>query len=74
MEKNVNAPENLQVKISKFKSPLTFNEWVAKYNVSGQYVEPTKYFQGNKTAGIRPSMPEPTLWEVFQETIVSYFK
>lgn len=37
----------LKVKPSKFKSPLTFNEWVEKYKVSSGYVEPTKYFQGN---------------------------
>ena len=74
MENNVNAPENLRVKLSKFKSPLTFNEWVERYNVSSQYVEPTKYFQGNTSAGIKPILPEPTLWEIIQENIVSYFK
>jgi hypothetical protein len=26
---------------------MTFNEWVKEYNVSSQYVEPTKYYQGN---------------------------
>ena len=74
MEKNVNAPENLRVKLSTFKSPLTFNEWVAKYNVSSQYAEPTKYFQGNTSAGVKPMLPELTFWEQIQEAIVYYFK
>lgn len=39
--------KKLRVKPSKFKSTLTFNEWVEKYKVSSGYVEPTKYFQGN---------------------------
>ena len=39
--------KNLKVTPSKFKSTLSFNEWVVKYRVSSAYVEPTKYFQGN---------------------------
>ena len=39
--------KKLRVIPSKFKSTLTFNEWVKEYGVSSQYVEPTKYFQGN---------------------------
>lgn len=39
--------KKLRVTPSKFKSTLTFNEWVKEYGVSSQYVEPTKYFQGN---------------------------
>ena len=39
--------KKLKVTTSKFKNPLTFNEWVEKYKVSSQYVEPTKYFTGN---------------------------
>jgi hypothetical protein len=39
--------KKLKVKTIKFEQPLTFNEWVVKYNVSRYYVEPTKYFQGN---------------------------
>lgn len=39
--------KNLKVRPSKFKTTLTFNEWVEKYKVSSGYVEPTKYFQGN---------------------------
>lgn len=40
-------PNKLRVKLSTFKSDLTFNEWVLKYNVGRQYQEPTKYFGGN---------------------------
>jgi hypothetical protein len=39
--------KKLKVTTSKFKNPLTFNEWVEMYKVSSAYVEPTKYFQGN---------------------------
>ena len=39
--------KNLKVTPSKFKSTLSFNEWVVKYRVSSGYIEPTKYFQGN---------------------------
>jgi hypothetical protein len=39
--------KKLRVKPSKFKSSLTFNEWVEKYKVSSGYIEPTKYFEGN---------------------------
>lgn len=27
----------------------TFNEWVIEKNVSGMYIEPTKFYQGNPT-------------------------
>jgi hypothetical protein len=39
--------KKLRVIPSKFKSTLTFNEWVEKYRVSSGYIEPTKYYQGN---------------------------
>ena len=39
--------KKLKIKSSTFQTPLSFNEWVVKYKVSSQYVEPTKYFQGN---------------------------
>ena len=39
--------KKLKVRTIKFEQPLTFNEWVVKYNVSRYYIEPTKYFQGN---------------------------
>jgi|LakMenEpi03Aug12_release.lakeMendotaPanAssembly.Ray.scaffolds.fasta_scaffold15597_5 hypothetical protein len=47
MSNNVNAPENLRVRPSKFKSELSFNEWAEKLNVSRGYVPPTPYFTGN---------------------------
>jgi hypothetical protein len=66
MEKlNVNAPENLKVKLSQFKSPLTFNEWAEKFNVGRHYEEPTKFFQGNPSSGVVPK--EPTLRETIKE-------
>lgn len=69
MEKNVNAPENLRVKVSKFKSDLSFNEWAEKYKVGHGYVEPTKYFQGNVGAGIKPA-PEPTFWDELKRLLI----
>jgi hypothetical protein len=39
--------KKLKVKLSNFQTPLSFNEWVMKYKVSSQYVEPTKYFTGH---------------------------
>ena len=38
--------KKLKVKLSNFQTPLSFNEWVMKYKVSSQYVEPTKFFTG----------------------------
>lgn len=52
MTKNPNAPQNLRVQPSKFKSDLTFNEWAEKFNVSSRYVAPSVLFQGNPSAGI----------------------
>ena len=49
-----NQENKLRVKLSPFKSDLTFNEWVEKYRVGSGYVEPTKYFQGNPSSGIKP--------------------
>jgi hypothetical protein len=39
--------KKLKVKLSTFQTPLSFNEWVMKYKVSSQYVEPTRYFTGH---------------------------
>ena len=47
MENNVNAPENLRVKVSTFKTDLSYNEWAKKFGVSSGYVKPTPYFMGN---------------------------
>ncbi len=70
MEKNVNAPENLKVKVSKFKSDLSFNEWAEQYKVGHGYVEPTKYFQGNVGAGIQPQFKEPTFWDELKRLLI----
>jgi hypothetical protein len=34
--------------------PLTYNEWCLMFNVSTRYVEPTKYFKGNSSSGLKP--------------------
>jgi hypothetical protein len=53
-----NQEKKLKCKMSTFKTDLTFNEWVQKYNVSYGYVEPTKYFQGNPSSGFIPLSEE----------------
>jgi len=47
MSNNVNAPENLRVRPSRFKSELSFSEWAELLNVSSGYIPPTQYFTGN---------------------------
>ena len=47
--------KKLKCKMSTFKTELSFNEWVEKYNVSSDYIEPTKYYQGN-AGSVRISM------------------
>jgi hypothetical protein len=45
----------LRESLSKMEErPLTYNEWCEKFNVSGNYIEPTKYFQGNPSSGFQP--------------------
>ena len=46
--------KKLKVKTINFETSLTFNEWVEKYKVSSAYIEPTKYFQGNPSCGVKP--------------------
>jgi len=70
MSNNVNAPENLRVKVSKFKSPLTFNEWAKQYRVSSQYTEYQPLFQGNPSAGIRPQLERPTFWQELKRMLI----
>jgi hypothetical protein len=55
MEQQQNE-KRLRVKYSTFQTEMSFNEWVSKYGVSSGYVEPTKYFQGNPSCGIHPSV------------------
>lgn len=63
MTKNPNAPENLLVKVSKFKSPLTFNEWAEQLRVSSQYTEYKPLFDRNPSCGIRPQIKtEVSFW------------
>ena len=49
MENQLQEEKKLRVKLSTFQTDLSFNEWVEKYNVSRDYIEPTKYYQGNST-------------------------
>ena len=79
MTKNVNAPENLRVKVSTFKTSLTFNEWAELYNVSRHYQEPPQLYQGNVSAGIKPTLEkEDTLLQMasrnFLNNIIAWFR
>ena len=57
-------PKKLNAKMSDFKTDMSYNEWVKKFNVSRDYVEPTKYFQGNPMVS---RVPEPTFWETMKD-------
>jgi hypothetical protein len=65
--------KKLRCKMSDFKTPLTFNEWVEKYKVSHQYIEPTKYFQNNPSCGITDYAPKETFFDLFRRNLVSLF-
>jgi len=54
VETNLNDMEKLNVKPSKYKHRVSYNEWAKEFNVGGGYIEPTKYYQGNPSCGIRP--------------------
>jgi hypothetical protein len=41
--------KKLKVKLSNFKTTLTFNEWAKMYRVSSMYEERTPYYTGNLT-------------------------
>jgi hypothetical protein len=53
---SVETPQKqLNVQLSNFEKPLTFNEWSEKFQVSSRYIEPTKYFKGNPSCGVPDS-------------------
>ena len=67
--------KKLRVKLSTFQTALTFNEWVEQFNVSRDYVEPTKYYQNNPTKGY--SEAEQTKLngiEIIRRNLISLFK
>ena len=57
----------LKCKMSTFKTDMSFNEWVREYGVSSQYVEPTKYYQGNANS-IRITMDTKMEYMNFKTT------
>ncbi len=46
--------EKLNVKPSKYKHRMSYNEWTKEFRVGSGYVEPTKFYQGNPGPGIQP--------------------
>jgi hypothetical protein len=54
VETKQNDMDNLNVKPSKYTHRMGYNEWAKEFNVSGGYVEPTKFYQGNPGPGIKP--------------------
>ena len=56
----IHSNQKKMEKTNETKRELTYNEWVMKYNVSSNYVEPTKYYQGNPSSGFKPIEIETT--------------
>jgi hypothetical protein len=54
VETNLNDMEKLNVKPSKYKHRMSYNEWTKEFRVGSGYVEPPKLYQGNPSCGIRP--------------------
>jgi hypothetical protein len=50
---------------------LSFNEWSEQLKVSSNYIEPTKYFQGNPSSGIPPMKETKNFVERFMELFSS---
>ncbi len=74
MENNVNAPENLRVKVSTFKTDLSYNEWTERFRVSSGYIKPTPYFTGNpKNEYVGYTQPKEPLSFKLREFSVSLF-
>ena len=65
-----NQENKLKCKPSQFKTEMSFNEWAEKYNVGRGYVPPTKYFQGNPSAGYVPAETE-SMFSVFMKNLIS---
>ena len=66
--------KKLRVKLSTFQTPLSFNDWVNKYNVSRDYVEPTKYYQHNASSGYTQAEEQkPTFVEIVRRNLLLIF-
>ena len=59
--------KKLKCKMSTFQTDMSFNEWVRAYRVSSQYIEPTKYYQGN-AGSVRITMDTKMEHMVFKTT------
>lgn len=59
--------KKLKCKMSTFQTDMSFNEWVRAYGVSSQYIEPTKYYQGNANS-IRITMDTKMEYMNFKTT------
>jgi uncharacterized membrane protein affecting hemolysin expression len=59
--------KKLKCKMSTFQTDMSFNEWVRAYGVSSQYIEPTKYYQGN-AGSIRITMDTKMEYMNFKTT------
>jgi hypothetical protein len=65
----------LKAKLSNFETPLTYNEWVKKFNVSRDYVVPTKYYQGNSNNGYYEAKETKLKsLDIIRRNIISLFK
>ena len=68
-----NQEKKLRCRMSTFQTDLSFNEWVQKYKVSHGYIEPTKYFQGNVSAGITPQVPKEKFLDIVRRNLLLVF-
>jgi hypothetical protein len=50
---------------------LSFNEWAEKFNVSTHYIEPTIYFKGNPSSGVRSKIDTRNFVEKFMDLFTS---
>ena len=62
--------KQLNVKPTKTKHSMSYNEWTRELGVSSAYVERPKFFQGNPSFNVQPIGVAKYLNETFLERIV----
>lgn len=63
--------EKPTIKTTSSEPRLSFNEWSEQLKVSSNYIEPTKYFQGNPSSGFVPMEDTRGFVEKFMELFSS---
>lgn len=65
--------KQLNVKPTKTKHTMSYNEWTKEFGVSSAYVERPKLFQGNPSFCVEPIGVAKYLNETFLERIIRIF-